>query len=73
MVSAWSILVIILLSWRPNPNKNGDKMNTTVSSELNHELLCRIAVSCMNFQNKGVFDAYLETGKTAVKEQGAMI
>ncbi|MBO5295544.1 MAG: hypothetical protein J6B71_09930 [Clostridia bacterium] len=48
-------------------------MNTTVSSELNHELLCRIAVSCMNFQNKGVFDAYLETGKTAVKEQGAMI
>ena len=48
-------------------------MNTTVSSELNHELLCRIAGSCMNFQNNGVFDAYIEAGKAAAKEQGAVI
>lgn len=48
-------------------------MDTSVGAEPETELLRKIAFSCMEFQNNGTFDAYIEAGRTAAREQGAAI
>ena len=48
-------------------------MNTSMSSELTNERLIKDAGACMEYQTNGVFDAYLEAGKKAAREQGVVI
>ena len=48
-------------------------MNTWVSPQLTDPRLVKIATDCMNYQKDGVFDAYLEAGKAAARENGVVI
>lgn len=43
-------------------------MNTVVSPLLKNERLVKVATACMNFQEDGTFDKYLEAGKLAARE-----